>query len=85
MHIMRKEGIDISRAPSEYLDALRLITAKGTIETDEEAIVYVIDLRMFVTLQLFGDTPWEWKTKLCDENWYSFANLTATCPLWFLV
>ena len=38
-----------------------MIAANGTIEIDEEARVHVIDLHMFVTVQLLGDTP-------CDNS-----------------
>ena len=34
-----------------------VITANGTIETGEEATVYVRGLHMVVTVQLLGDTP----------------------------
>ena len=43
-----------------------VITANGTIETGEEARVYVIDLHMFVTVQLHGDTPF---CKTCQNGW----------------
>ena len=32
-----------------------MITANGTIETDEEATVYVIDLHVLVTVELLGN------------------------------
>ena len=34
-----------------------VVTANGELQTNEEAQVYVQDLRLFVTVQLLDDTP----------------------------
>ena len=71
MHMMSKKEltskelrtVPVCRRPTT------VITANGRIETNEAATVYVKDMGMFVTLQLFDDTiigeeagySYEWK------------------------
>ena len=65
MHIVSKmsltpeelETVEVSR----FLTSV--ITANGSIDTTEEAIACVNDLDMFVTIQLFEDTP------ACATSW----------------
>ena len=45
------ESVKVPRLPST------VITANGSIDTNEEATVYVKDLEVLVTVQLFEDTP----------------------------
>ena len=49
-----------------------MMKSNGSIDTGEEAKVYVKDFDMFVTVQLLEDTP-EVVTsaKLCEENGHS--------------
>ena len=50
-----------------------VITAKGEVQTHEEAIVYV-KLDIFVTMKVLDNTPTVLSLgKLCDENGYSYA------------
>ena len=59
MHMMSKT--DLSPEELETVNVPRLpstvITANGSIDTNEEATVYVKDLEILVTVQLFKDTP----------------------------
>ena len=59
MHMMSKtdlspeelEAVNVSRLPTT------VITANGSIDTTEDAVVYVQDSDMFVAVQLLEDTP----------------------------
>ena len=49
-----------------------MVTANGEVQTNEEAQVYVHDLDLFVTVQIFNDTPAIPSLgKLCAEHGYS--------------
>ena len=49
-----------------------VITANGEVQTQEEAIVYVRELDMFLTMKILENTPaMSSLRKLCDENGYS--------------
>ena len=49
-----------------------VITANGEVQTHEEAIVYVKELDIFLTLKVLENTPAVLSLgKLCDENGYS--------------
>ena len=46
-----------------------VITAKGEVQTHEEATVHVKELAFFLTLKVFENTPAVLTLgKLCDEN-----------------
>ena len=50
-----------------------VITANGKVQTHKEAIVYVKELDMFLTMKVFENTPAVLSLgKLCDENGYSY-------------
>ena len=50
-----------------------VITANGEVQTHEEAIVYVKELDIFLTMKVFESTPAVISLgKLCDENGYSY-------------
>ena len=50
-----------------------VITANGEVQTQEEAIVYVKELDIFLTMKVLEDTPAVLSLgKLCDENVYSY-------------
>ena len=61
MHILSRkdlnpaqlETVPVSRTPTT------VITANGEVQTNEEATVYGHDLELFVTVQIFEDTPWK--------------------------
>ena len=51
----------------------RVITANGEVQTQEEAIVYVKELDIFLTMKVLENTPAVLSLgKLCDENGYSY-------------
>ena len=50
-----------------------VITANGEVQTQEEAIVYVKELDIFLTMKVLENTPAVLSFgKLCDENGYSY-------------
>ena len=50
-----------------------VITANGEVQTHEEAIVYVKELDLFLTMKVLENTPAVLSLgKLCDENGYSY-------------
>ena len=51
---------------------MKVITANGEVQTNEEASVYVRELEIFLTMKLLEDTPVVLLLgKLCDEHGYS--------------
>ena len=70
MHmISKKEEMDtLTKSCSPTI----VITANGEVQTHEEAIVYVKELDIFLTLKVLDNTPAVSSLgKLCDENGYS--------------
>ena len=52
----------------------KVITANGEVQTHEEAIVYVKELDIFLTMKVLENTPAVLSLgKLCDENGYSYG------------
>ena len=50
-----------------------VITANGEVQTHEEAIAYVQELDVFLTMKVLENTPSGLSLgKLCDENGYSY-------------
>ena len=50
-----------------------VITGKGEVQTHEEAIVYVKELDIFLTIKVLENTPAVLSLgKICDENGYSY-------------
>ena len=75
MHIISKmdlnstelETVTTSRSPTT------IITATGEVQTNEEAIVHVKELDIFLTMKVLEDTPAVLSLgKLCDEHGYSY-------------
>ena len=74
MHMISKK--DLSKAEMDTLtkscSPTIVITANGEVQTHEEAIVYVKELDIFLTMKVLENTPAVLSLgKLCDENWYS--------------
>ena len=74
MHMISKK--DLSNAEMDTLtkscSPTIVITANGEVQTQEEAIVYVKELDMFLTMKVLENTPAVLSLgKLCDENGYS--------------
>ena len=58
-----------------------VITANGEVQTQEEAIVYVKELKMFLTMKVPENTPAVLSLgKLCDENGYSYEWINGQKP-----
>ena len=58
-----------------------VITANGEVQTHEEAIVYVKELDIFLTVKVLDSTPTVLSLgKLCNENGYSFELINGQKP-----
>ena len=69
------ETVRVSRRPTT------VITANGSIETNEEATVDVKDLHLFVTVQLLDDTPLVVSLgQLCEDHGYSHEWIQGQKP-----
>ena len=74
MHMISKK--DFSDAEMDTLtkscSPTIVLTANGEVQTHEEAIVYVKELDIFLTMKVLKNTPAALSHgKLCDENGYS--------------
>ena len=83
MHMISKK--DLSDAEMDTLtrscSPTIVITANGEVQTHEEAIVYVKELDIFLTLKVLDNTPAVLSLgKLCDENGYSFEWINGQKP-----
>ena len=75
MHMISKK--DLSDAEMDTLtkscSPTIVITASGEVQTHEEALVYVKELGIFLTMKVLDNTPAVLSLgKLCDENGYSY-------------
>ena len=75
MHMISKK--DLSNCEMDTLtkscSPAIVITANGEVQTHEEAIVYVKELDIFLTMKVLENTPAVLSLgKLCDENGYSY-------------
>ena len=58
-----------------------VITANGEVQTHGEAIVYVKELEIFLTMKVLENTPAVLSLgKLCDENGYSYEWINGQKP-----
>ena len=58
-----------------------VVTANGEMHTHEEAIVYVKELGIFLTMKVLENTPAVLSLgKLCDENGYSYEWINGQKP-----
>ena len=83
MHMISKK--DLSKAEMDTLtkscSSTIVITANGEVQTQEEAIVYVKELDMFLTMKVLDNTPAVLSLgKLCDENGYSYEWINGQKP-----
>ena len=83
MHMISKK--DLSNAEMDTLtkscSPTIVITANGEVQTHEEAIVYVKELDIFLTMKVFDNTPAVLSLgKLCDENGYSYEWINGRKP-----
>ena len=83
MHMISKK--DLSDAEMDTLtkscSPTIVITANGEVQTHEEAIVYVKELDIFLTMKVLDNTPAVLSLgKLCDENGYSYERINGQKP-----
>ena len=83
MHMISKK--DLSNAEMDTLtescSLTIVITADGEVQTHEEAIVYVKELDIFLTMKVLGNTPAVLSLgKLCDEHGYSYEWINGQKP-----
>ena len=83
MHMISKK--DLSEAEMDTLtkscSPTIVITANGEVQTHEEAIVYVKELDIFLTMKVLENTPAILSLgKLCGENGYSYEWINGQKP-----
>ena len=83
MHMISRK--DLSDAEMDILtkscSCTIIITANGKVQTHEEAIVYVKELDIFLTVEVLENTPAVLSLgKLCDENGYSYEWINGQKP-----
>ena len=83
MHMISKK--DLSDAVMDTLtkscSPTVVITANGEVQTHEEAIVYVKELDIILTMKVLENTPAVLSLgKLCDENGYSYEWIDGQKP-----
>ena len=83
MHMISKK--DLTDAEMDTLtkscSLTIVITANGEVQTHEQAMVYVIELDIFLTMQVHENTPAVLSLgKLCDENGYSYEWINGQKP-----
>ena len=83
MHMISKK--DLSDAEMDTLtkscSPTTVITANGEVQTHEEAIVYVKELDIFLTMKVLENTPAVLSlVQLCDENGYSYEWINGRKP-----
>ena len=83
MHMISKQ--DLSDAEMDTLtkscSPTIVITASGEVQTHEEAIVYVKELDIFLTMKVVENTPAVLSLgKLCDEKGYSYEWINGQKP-----
>ena len=83
MHMISRK--DLSDAEMDTLtkscSPTIVITANGEVQTHEEAIVYVKELDIFLTMKVLENTPAVLSLgKLCDENGYSYEWINGQKP-----
>ena len=83
MHMISKK--DVNSAEMDTLtkscSPTTVTTSNGEVQTQEEAIVYVKELDMFLTMKVLENTPAVLSLgKLCDENGYSYEWINGQKP-----
>ena len=83
MHMISKK--DLNDAEMDTLtkscSPTIVITANGEVQTHDEAIVYVKELDIFLTMKVLENTPAVLSLgKLCDENGYSYEWINGQKP-----
>ena len=83
MHMISKKGLSDAEMDTltKSCSPTIVVTANGEMQTHEEAIVYVKELDIFLTMKVLENTPAVLSLgKLCDENGYSYEWITGQKP-----
>ena len=83
MHMISKEDLNDAEIDTltKSCSPTIVITANGEVQTHEEAIVYVKELDIFLTMKVLDNTPAVLSLgKLCDENGYSYEWINGQKP-----
>ena len=84
MHMISKKDLsdaEIDTLPKSCSPTI-VITANGEVQTHEEAIVYVKELDIFLTVKVLDNTSAVLSLKkLCNENGYSYEWINGQKPL----
>ena len=83
MHMISKKGLSDAEMDTltKSCSPTIVITANGEVQTHEEAIVYVKELDILLTMKVLENTPAVLSLgKLCDENGYSYEWINGQKP-----
>ena len=83
MHMIRKKDLSDAEMDTwtKSCSPTIVITANGEVQAHEEAIVYVKELNIFLTMKVLDNTPAVLSLgKLCDENGYSYEWINGQKP-----
>ena len=83
MHILSNRDLsaDDMKTVRRSRNLRTVVTANVEVQTNEKAQVYVHDLDLFVTVQIFDDTPAGLSLgKLCEEHGYSYESASGQEP-----
>ena len=83
MHMISKKNLSDAEMDTltKSCSPTIVITANGEVQTHEEAIVYVKELDIFLTMKVLDNTPAVLSLgKLCDENGYSHEWINGQKP-----
>ena len=81
MHMISKKDLSEMDTLTKSCSPTIVITANGEVQTHEEAIVYVKELDIFLTMKVLENTPAVLSLgKLCDENGYSYEWINGQKP-----
>ena len=83
MHMISKKGLSDAEMDTltKSCSPTIVITANGEVQTHEEAIVYVNELDIFLTMKVLDNTPAVLSLgKLCDEKVYSYEWINGQKP-----
>ena len=80
MHMISKKDMSVAEMDTltKSCSPTIVITANGQVQAHEEAIVYVKELDIFLTMKVLEDTPAVLSLgKLCDEHGYSYESING--------
>ena len=82
MHMISKNLSNVEKDTlTKSCSTTIVITAKGEVQTHEEAIVYVKELDIFLTMKVLENTPAVLSFgKLCDESGHSYEWINGHKP-----